>query len=1073
MTVSTRTKHKAALLAAAAPFAVLLAGSVAAETRAAPQPMPAAQDSLPSNPQTSDAGASAQTPTSDQTSGSDIVVTGSRIVSPNLQSASPITTVTGDDLKLQGTTRVEDLINSLPQAFVAQSSGVSNGASGTATVNLRNFGTDRTLVLVNGRRLPPGDPSGGGSAADVNIVPAFMVKRVDLLTGGASATYGADAIAGVVNFVLDDDLQGLRIDAQGSVAQHKNDNGFVQNLVRTDPRFGSATNPINVPIGNSVNGGTYDLGFAFGTKFGDDRGHLTAYFGYHNQAAVLQSSRDYSSCPIANNTYEGGGSPPATKADDYYCSGSSNSAVANFLPNAGAGSRVIVTPGSSGRTGTAGLRAYNPATDAYNFNPQNYFQRPDERYTAGFSARYEISDALKPYANFMFMDDHSLAQIAPSGTFNNVFTINCNNSLATSAQLTALGCAAPNAASTQTVLTAIAKRNVEGGGRIDDLRHTAYRFVGGLRGQVATGLNYDAYFQYGVTNYNENYQRDFSRSRVQNAINGCVTSTGAAVSDATCVPYNIFTGTSTIQSSTAAGVTQGALDYISTPGFKSGSTRETVVGATFNADLGQYGVVSPLATDGITLAFGPEYRRESLTLNTDVEYSTGDLLGQGGQTKSTSGTYDVAEVFVEALVPLIQNKPLFNNLSFDGAYRRSHYSTVGNTDTYKLELSWSPLGGDWENAIRLRGSYNRAVRAPTVQDYFQPTQLSLGGSIDPCAVRSGGRASSQTLATCLRTAQTDPNFAAHFANGNGIARNPSSQYNTQTTGAAVAGSTLKPEIAITKTAGIVLEPRNLVPGLSMSVDWYSIKLRDRIGTDGYNTIMNQCLGTGSAYYCGLIKRDPANGSLWLTPNGYIVNPIYNAGRLETSGVDFAASYGRNILGAKTSLSFQGSLLLHNRTEVTLHNSDGSIGSNGLYDCKGFYGDNCGVPNPTWRHRLRLTVAPTAQYALSFGWRYIGPTNIDAANQDLDASGSPLIGYGQPVSDFKFSRIPAYNYFDISLNFYPTEKFKWTIGVNNIADKDPAIVPGADLGAGNNNGNTYPGYYDQLGRTFFTGVTLNF
>lgn len=1003
----------------------------------------------------------------------DVVVTGTRISAPNMQSASPITSVSGDEFKLQGTTRVEDLINQLPQAFADQSSGVSNGASGIATVNLRNFGTDRTLVLVNGRRVQPGDPSGGGSAVDLNFIPAFMVKRVDVLTGGASATYGADAIAGVVNFVLDDDLQGIRIDVQGQVADHKNGNSIAQGVIAADPRYNAAYNPISYPTGHTVGNGTYDIGIAFGTKFNDDRGHMEAYFGYHRQDPVLQSSRDTAACPLGSNTTDVLGAP-TTLAGEFYCAGSSNTARANFLPNAGAGSRIIVTPGTYGPAGTAGTRAYAPSTDGYDYNPTNYILRPDERYTAGFSANYEINDAFKPYMNFMFMDDESRAQIAPSGTFNNVFTIDCNNQLATAAQLTRLGCLAPNAASAQTVAAAIAKRNVEGGGRIDDLRHTDYRIVLGSKGQIAPGFTYDAYGQYGVTNYNENYQADFSRSRVQNAINGCVTSTGAAVGDATCVPYNIFTGTTTLQSTTAAGVTQGALNYIETPGFKSGTTKETVAGVTFNADLGKYGVTSPFATDGVTLAFGPEYRRESLALNTDVEFATGDLLGQGGQTKSTSGKYDVYEGFVEALVPLVQDKPGFQSLQFDGAYRRSHYSTVGSTNTYKLEVSWSPFSGDYEGLIRFRGSFNQATRAPTIQDYFQPSQLGLGGDMDPCAVRSGGRASTQSLAACQQTANGDPNFAAQFANGNGIARNPASQYNSITTGAAVAGSSLLPETAYTKTAGVVIEPRHFIPGLVVSADYYNLNLKNRIGRDGYDTILSQCLSTGEAYYCNLIHRDPSNGSLWLTPNGYITDPIYNVGRLKTAGIDVSASYSRSILGAKTSLSFSGSYLLNNKTEVLVHNADGSIGSNGFYDCKGYYGSYCGVPNPVWRHRMRVTVAPTSQYSVSLGWRHIGATNNDAANNDPANDGSgPLIGQGFSKDDLRYLRIPSYDYFDLAINFFPVDKFKLTLGVNNIADRDPPIVPGADLGAGPVNGNTIVGYYDQLGRTIFAGVTVNF
>lgn len=1029
--------------------------------------MVSAAFAAPAIAQTAPAPADQSAPASNEA----IVVTGSRISSPNLQSTSPITSLGAQELKLQGTTRVEDLVNSLPQAFVSQSSGVSNGSSGTATVNLRNLGDDRTLVLVDGHRLPPGDPSGGGSAADVNNIPSFLVKRIDVLTGGASATYGADAVAGVVNFIMDDNFQGFKLDVQGNINQHNNNNKFIESVIQGDPRYGNAGNPISYPHGNTVDGGTYDIGGAFGTKLGDS-GHITVYGGYHHQAAVLQSSRDYSSCGLANGVYENGGPPPSTRFDDTFCSGSSNTAVTNFLPNAGAGSRIIVTP-ANGAT-PAGVRPFNGATDIYNFNPTNYYQRPDERFNFGGFANYDINDHFKPYMSFMFMDDHSVAQIAPSGTFNNVFTINCSNPLLSTSQASALGCTAPGAGSLQTVATAIAKRNVEGGGRQDDLRHTDFRIVGGMKGDIIDGFSYDVYGQYGTTIYSEHYLRDFSKSRVQSAINNCQNPDGSAVIDQTCVPYNIFTGTTSLQNSTAAGVTQGAIDYVSTPGFKSGYTREEVVSATIQGDLGTYGVKSPFASDGVTIAFGPEWRRETLHLDTDAEYATGDLLGQGGQTKSVAGQYSVAEGFFEAQIPVAQDLPGIHSLALDTAYRYSHYTSVGHTNTYKIGFDWSPLDGELEGLIRVRGSYNRAVRAPTVQDFFQPSQLGLGGSIDPCAQRSGGRASALDLQTCLLTAQSDPNFAAHFNNGTGIARNPASQYNSITAGAATAGSTLKPETAITKTIGVIIEPKRLLPGFSASIDYYDIKLKNRIGTDGYNTIINQCLNTGSSYYCGLIHRDPSNGSLWLTPNGYINDPIYNAGHLKTSGIDVSAAYNFDAWGhGRVSISFNGTYLLHNKTEVTLHNDDGTISSNGYYDCKGFYGDFCGVPNPTWRHKLRVTYSPTEAFSFSADWRHTGATNLDAANHDLDASGNPLIGYGQPTSDFKFSKIKAYDYLDLSVTFTANEHFSMRAGVTNVFDRDPAIIPGADLGAGNNNGNTYPGYYDALGRGFFLGGTLNF
>src|SRR5690348_16986836 len=215
----------------------------------------------------------------------EIVVTGSRIPQPNLQTASPVTTVTSQEVKLSGTTRTEDLINSLPQVFAAQGSNVSNGASGTAQVDLRGLTPKRNLVLVNGKRLQAGDT--GNPVADINFIPNQLIKRVDVLTGGASAVYGADAVAGVINFIMDTTFTGFRIDGQASVFQHNN--GTDKGILAANAARGFLP-----PHGNVVNGGAQDIAAMFGASFDEGRGHVVAYATYRTQDPILQSTRDYS-----------------------------------------------------------------------------------------------------------------------------------------------------------------------------------------------------------------------------------------------------------------------------------------------------------------------------------------------------------------------------------------------------------------------------------------------------------------------------------------------------------------------------------------------------------------------------------------------------------------------------------------------------------------------------------------------------------------------------------------------------------------------------------------------------------
>ncbi len=384
-----------------------------------------------------------------------IVVTGSRIPQPNLTGTSPVTQVTSEDITTQGVTRVEDLTNQLPQVFAAQGSNISNGASGTATVNLRNLGAARTLVLIDGRRVPYG--SGFSSAADLNTIPGPLVERVEVLTGGASAVYGSDAVAGVVNFIMRDDFEGVKLDAQYGYYQHSNDSD--QGNIRSVIAARAATNPAQfaLPDDNVDDGFSREITAVFGASSPDGKGNVTAYLGYRNNDLVLQRDRDFSACATgapAGASFTCGGSGTAspaqigdlgnfpgvnvrgltdpTKAFD---------AVTNpFLP----GTSICEQAGAAANNcggqytptgGTNTFRRFVNATDQYNFAPTNYYQRPDERYTMGAFAHYEINPRAEVYAQIMHSDYNSVAQIAPSGNFGNTGSINCDNPLLSAQQV--------------------------------------------------------------------------------------------------------------------------------------------------------------------------------------------------------------------------------------------------------------------------------------------------------------------------------------------------------------------------------------------------------------------------------------------------------------------------------------------------------------------------------------------------------------------------------------------------------------------------------------------------------------
>jgi outer membrane receptor protein involved in Fe transport len=975
----------------------------------------------------------------------DIIVTGSRIPQPNLTSASPVTVVTAQEVKLSGTTRTEDLINSLPQSFAAQGSNVSNGSTGTATVNLRGLGTARTMVLINGRRMHPGDPR--APAPDINFIPSSLIKRVDVLTGGASSVYGADAVAGVVNFIMDTEFRGLRIDGQASAFMHDNDANdtiLVANGVRG----------FRPPSGRSVNGGAADISVAFGAGFDDNRGSIMAYATYRTQRPVLQASRDYSFCALAARATRQSGTPPR----DFNCGGSATSATGTFFTNVG----TFQVAGNQFVTGTT----------PFNFAPYNYYQRPDERYTLGAFAEYEIDDMFKPYLEAMFMDDHSDAQIAPSGNFFATTTINCDNPLLSTQQFNTICVPANTFVDANGVTQAIAytgRRNVEGGGRDDDLRHTAYRLVGGLRGDLDKGLSYNVYGQYGTTKLSEIYRNDFSITRVGRAMDvianpavggvpGVPAGTPvcrAAVQliDANCVPWNIFA---------SGGVTPEALAYLQTPGFSSGNVDLSVAQADLTILGGEYGLQSPWADRGISANVGGAYAKHSLKFEVDEAFRTGDLAGQGGPTPPVSGDYDVRELFGEVELPIITNS-FIEEFTVRAGYRKSWYHVADNkfsTDTYKLEAELAPI-----KDVRLRGSYNRAVRAPNVIELFFPQSLGLAGNEDPCANDPITGVPRAPLAQCQNTGVS----AAQYGS---IVSNPANQYNALFGG----NPDLSPETADSYTFGVVLQPR-FIPGLAFTVDYFDITVKDVISAGiGFQTIMNQCLQSNNL--CDFINRAPGSGSLWLSPAGFIELTNLNIGALRTTGIDVNGSYARQFGGmGNLSLSLVGTWLKELSTSTLLSKSP-TKSADGAFECKGFYGGTCGTPNPKWRHKFRVGWTFPNGIGVSGQWRYFSAVKNDTLSADCDLNGGDPVSPGADCAADAFSfpgnaKLKSADYFDLALSARIGDRYNLRLGANNIFVREPPIAGGEVTGAPFGNGNSFPQVYDALGRFFFAGFTVDF
>lgn len=991
-----------------------------------------AQDAAPAAP-----AAPAEAPKSDAVKLERVQVTGSRLRAPNLSSASPITTVGSQEIKFQGTTRVEDLLNSLPQVFADQGGNLANGATGTATVNLRDLGPERTLVLIDGKRVQPGDP--GDSQADLNFIPAALIDRVDVLTGGASAAYGADAVAGVVNFIMKKNFEGVRLEAQRGIYQHENGSeigGVVENrgFVR--------------PEESKWDGQSWDLTGVIGVNTADGKGNISAYATYRQIDAIDQGQRDFSACSLA----AAGGANGTTFA----CSGSGTAATGQFLynrptiinadgnevPDPAFPASYTVDPTGAGNT----FRPYSSARDAFNFNPFNYFQRNDERYTMGAFANYQINKHADAYAQLMFMDDATNAVIAPSGAFGVPVTIQRDNPLLSQQQVDSLFVNEDPAATSTDIL--VLRRNVEGGGRDSDLRHTSYRILGGVRGEIINDWNYDASYQFGKTKRENIYRNDFSIVRVGRALDVVDDGSGNAVcrsfmdgTDPNCVPWNIFS---------AGGVSGAALGYLQTPGYSVGVVEERI--ATASAS-GTVGLKSPWADEDIGVAVGAEYRDERSNIEFDAAFSTGDLAGQGGASLPSSGAFDVRELFGEVRLPIWQNQPFGKDLSAEFGYRYSDYSSIDATDTYKVGLNYAPI-----DDIKLRASLNRAVRAPNIGELANPLNVQLDGNTDPCAgfANNGDGTADEGEATATAAqCANDPLIAANPGLYGNIALNGASQYNGQTG----VSPGLQAEEADTYTVGFVFTP-TFVKGFSLTVDYFNIEVNGFIDGYGADTILEACYTRGAL--CNLINRDPnagtSFGSLWLSNDGFVINTTQNTGTLKVSGIDIKADYrfrlkdvGLPNVGSVT-LDMVGTL--NAEQEITPIPGD----SSSTYSCDGLYGPQCGEPVANWRHKFRTTwQTPWYGSAVSLAWRYIGGVKADQL----------------AVTNARDAELKEQNYFDLFASAKFASKYTVRAGVNNLLDNDPPIVGQGALTSISGSGNTYPQVYDALGRFLFTSVTVDF
>ena len=995
-----------------------------------------------------------------QTPVEQIVVTGTRLPDPNLISTSPIQVVNAQEISISGKNDIGDLLLTLPQAFTNdlgqdlgnKTSGLTT-AGGVSTADLRGLGPNRTLVLVNGRRLGTGSPYTiiQSPAPDLDQIPPRLVERLEVVTGGASAVYGADAVAGVVNFITKKNYEGIELEVTSGFNWHDNSSALPQSLAKAaGPDFKPRT-------GEVTDGHNYSYSLIGGANSADGRGNFTAYLGYQTQDGVASGNRDYGAGMLVTNT-DANGVP--TGVVNFSGSGNSN----RFTPVGGTGAGKAWSVSGDQFIPRGSADTTPPAV----FNSQRYIfmTREYNRYNAGLLGHYDLNDNVQPYVEFGFMNDRTHQEIAPSALFENSnpitadgkYLINCSNPLLSAQERSTICTPAQIATDTAnpgalggSASVNIGRRNIEGGGRTSDYEHTNYRGVAGVRGEIGPAWRYDAYGQYYYVQFYNTNNRYLNFSRITNALQVTTGAGGAPVciSGPPCVPYNIFKD---------GGVTQDALKYLYTDGTGYGTDTLRTVHADFTGDLSEYGVKIPSAKQGLSINVGYESRDEQQSFKPDEAEQSGLLSGFGGAAVAIDESIDVKEYFAEIRVPIIQDKRGAQDLSVDAGYRTSDYSTSGTADTWKFEVQYAPI-----NSLRLRGSVNRAIRAPSIIELFNPQNVGkITSGPDPCAPTLDSNnnlvPASRTLQQCLRTVSASQAAAFTAAYGNGGTTNTIPQGTASQLSQVQGGNThLTPETADTYSLGVTLTPARL-NRFTASVDYWHIKIDDLVSVIPASFILTGCPDTGDAVFCSLLSRQPQTFTLdgaSVATGGYIIQTSQNIASAETSGIDVQGTY-RLDFDRRGSLNFTlaASYMLNQET-TPYHGS-------GTYDCAGLFGFTCQTVNPVWRHVFRTTWQTPKSVSVTATWRYLSEVKEDNNDSQTLLHNSVFAGY-DPYN----AKIGAQNYFDVAASFQ-IKKVELRGGVNNITDKIPPFL-GSEIVSGGA-ANTY-GQYDMFGRQVFFAVNV--
>jgi outer membrane receptor protein involved in Fe transport len=1005
--------------------ALVLAGSVAATAQDASQ-----AQSVPA----------AAAPASGQPE--EIVVTGSRIKRTDLVASSPVSIVDNEELQLTATVNVEDVIRALPQAVPGISPGINNGNPGVATVNLRGLDDERTLVLVDGKRFVGYDSEG---IVDLNNIPTSLIERIDVVTGGASAVYGSDAIAGVVNFILKDDFEGVQVDYD------------YDNVLR-----GTGTT-------------TDNFGITMGGNFDGERGNAAVYIGWTKRDALSQNDRPFSRSAIDTDSGGAFGSSTDTMGAIDIPAG----ARLGFMSCTPAG-RCDLLPRGARR---------------FNFNKFNYLQVPEVRYQATALVHYDLNDWATVYGRATFAQTEVDTKLAPSGSFGSEFAIPYDSHFLTTAArdllypVGGLGVDQEDAFGNKVCFNDQTKngtpfdvldtncdgnlgvgdaakypfyrRTIEAGTRDTRNRTQAYQIVGGIRGDIPMldGWSYDFSVQHGRTELSRVFD-DVKKTRFQDLLDASSESLNPSIitggtsclssAPSNCVVGNLFGD---------GNLSQAATDYIKLQINEQVFTTQDVIMLSASGDLGE--AVHIPGADPIGIAIGGEWRRTKSESFPDDCYSTPDCSLGFGSTTAVRASQTVKELFGEILIPLVQEKPFVDRLELESGFRWADYSTVGSVTAYKVGGTYAPI-----KDFRLRVLYQRAVRAPNIFETSQPLTPDLDNSVgDPCAgfaEANGGALPLDTFTKDLCVATGAPaGLFTETAPGSGVWITRVQDVIAGQVNILESGNVnLKQEKSKTITAGGVYQP-SWLEGLNITVDWYRVSIDDAVSNFAADDIFGGCYnqvanptGDPNQQLCAFVSRNPLTGALIGNPNYGLLEPESNISTLEVSGIDFDVDYATDLGNfGRVDITFQANKLLkHDDKPSSLTPTN---------RCKGLYGPVCNSPNVPLGFQQRTTWYINDFY-LGYRWRYIGATKFEAG----------------PTKSSTTGRIPAFHYVDITLGWEPTGNdflngFRFQVLLENIFDQDPPIVGQSAGPTDQNSGNTFPGTYDVVGRTLSLSVSKKF